>query len=281
MITGNTKIIGILGSPVGHSLSPVMHNAAFEALALDYRYIPLPVAPEQLAAAVHGLKSMGFVGANVTIPHKVTIMPYLDELDPSAQLAGAVNTLVIKQGKCIGYNTDAQGFIQSLATKNIRLQGKTAVILGAGGAARAVACGLVGHGIASIMIGTRSAVKAEAFVESIPGATKLQGCDWDQPLFVEALTQCDLLINCTPLGMKSNSVVVPPINWQAVNKTAIVCDVVYTPPLTPLLAMAEQHGHVTINGAGMLIEQGALAFELWTGKSAPRDIMRVAVGTLL
>lgn len=273
MITGKTKIVGILGYPVGHSLSPLMHNAAFSALELDYIYVPLPVDPDHLGQAVAGLKAMGFVGANVTIPHKVTIMPYLDELDRSAELVGAVNTIVIRKGRCIGYNTDVQGFIQSLTAKNITIKGKNAVIMGAGGAARAVVCGLIEHGIEQIIIGTRSNLKAQEFVKLFPAGTHIQGCDWHDESFVHNLQQCDLLINCTPIGMSANYEVPLPINWQDLKSDAIICDLIYNPPFTQFLVQAQSRGHMVINGAGMLVEQGALAFELWTGQKAPRHIM--------
>ena len=273
MITGKTKIVGIIGCPLGHSLSPLIHNAAFAALELDYVYIPLPVQPDDLGQVVTGLKTMGFVGANVTIPYKVTIMPYLDELDISAQLAGAVNTIVLTAGRSIGYNTDAQGFIHSLTTKNIPIKGKTAVIMGAGGAARAVICGLVAAGIGHIIVGSRSAAKLQDFVEIFPKETNIQGCDWHGEEFVNGLTQCDILINCTPIGMSSSLEEQLPIHWKDVKSTATVCDLIYNPPLTQFLADAQNRGHRTLNGAGMLVEQGALAFELWTKEKAPRSIM--------
>ena len=281
MITGKTQTIGILGWPVAHSLSPAMHNAAFADLALDYSYIPLPVHPDHLEQAIQGLKSMGFVGVNVTIPHKVTIMPFLDEIDPSAQLAGAVNTVVIKQGKTIGYNTDAQGFVLSLTTKDVTINNKTAVIMGAGGAARAVVCGLLAQGIKKIIIGTRSQLKAEDFVKTFPNRNNLQGCNWDEEIFRNEIRQCDILINCTPIGMEANSKETLPVQWQDVPKATLVCDLIYNPPLTPFLIAAQKHGHVIINGAGMLIEQGALAFELWTGKKAPRHIMFTTIAKLM
>lgn len=277
MITGKTKIIGILGWPVDHSLSPTMHNEAFAALALDYCYIPLPVPPTHLQQAVEGIKSMGFIGVNVTIPHKVTIMPYLDELDSSAKLVGAVNTIVIKNGKCIGYNTDAQGFIQSLLAKNITIKDKTAVIMGAGGASRAVVAGLIQHGIANIMIGARNVTKGQEFIKKFPDYHHLQSCDWQAEIFSNAIKECDLLINCTPVGMEVSHNASLPVNWQDVRPTVAVCDLIYNPPLTPFLIAAKQRGHVIINGAGMLIEQGALAFELWTGQQAPRHIMHAMI----
>lgn len=273
MISGKTKTVGIIGWPIGHSLSPLMHNAAFAALELDYTYIPLPVPPDKLSEAVMGLKSMGFIGANVTIPHKVTIMPYLDELDVSAQQAGAVNTIVIKDGRCIGYNTDGQGFIQSLLAKQLTIKGKTAVIMGAGGAARAVVCGLIAHGIEKIVIGGRSEAKTREFVKLFPEEANIRGYDWRDQIFSDTLTQCDILINCTPIGMSLNKDTELPVNWQALKVSAAVCDLIYNPPLTQFLTDAQSRGHTVINGTGMLIEQGALAFELWTGEMAPRNIM--------
>jgi shikimate dehydrogenase len=273
MITSKTKKIGILGWPLGHSLSPIMQNAAFEALQLDYIYVPLPVHPDDLAQAVAGLKALNFAGANVTIPHKVAIMPYLDEIDSSAQLIGAVNTIVIKEGKSIGYNTDAQGFIQSLTAKNVNIAGKSVVILGAGGAARAIICGLIQHGIDQITIGARNRAKAEDFIKSFPNPTNMQACGWNESPFNNRLRDCNILVNCTPVGMDADKKEELPIIWNNVNTKAVVCDLIYNPPITEFLVSAQDRGHMIINGSGMLVEQGALAFELWTGKPAPRKIM--------
>ena len=273
MITGKTKLVGLIGYPVGHSLSPLMHNAAFSALELNYIYVPLPVEPDHLEQALVGLKAMGFVGVNVTIPHKVAIIPYLDEIDRSAELVGAVNTIVIREGRCIGYNTDAQGFIQSLTSKDITMKGKNAVIMGAGGAARAVVCGLIDHGISQIVIGTRNKLKAQDFIKLFPAEINIQGCDWQEKIFTDAITQCDILINCTPIGMSANNEVALPINFQDLKASALVCDLTYNPPMTRFLTYAQSRGHMVINGAGMLVEQGALAFELWTDEIAPRNIM--------
>ncbi|GMA99454.1 shikimate dehydrogenase [Pelosinus sp. IPA-1] len=273
MITSKTKKIGILGWPLGHSLSPLMHNAAFTALNLDYVYVPLPVQPENLAQAVAGLKAMDFTGANVTIPHKVAIMSYLDEIDLSAQLVGAVNTILIKEGKCIGYNTDAQGFIQSLTRNNVTIMDKKAVIMGAGGAARAVASGLIQNGIQQITIGTRNPLKAQEFTCLFPNFKNLLGCNWRDSTFTNQVKECDILINSTPIGMSANEKEELPILWENVNKDAAICDLIYNPPMTAFLNAAQIRGYRTINGAGMLVEQGALAFELWTDKQAPRTIM--------
>ena len=154
-IGSKTRTVGILGWPLGHTLSPLMHNAAFAATGLDYVYLPFPVAPEQLAAAINGLKALGFAGANVTIPHKITVQAYLDRIDASAQMAGAVNTIVFRDGQSTGYNTDAGGFIGSLSAVNRQMDGKSAVLLGAGGAARAIATGLVNQGCRCLTIVSR------------------------------------------------------------------------------------------------------------------------------
>lgn len=273
MITGKTKKIGILGWPLGHSLSPLMHNAAFTALDLDYVYVPLPVQPENLAQAVAGLKAMDFTGANVTIPHKVAIMSYLDEIDPSAQFVGAVNTILIKEGKCIGYNTDSQGFIQSLTRKSVTIRGKKAVVIGAGGAARAVASGLIQNGIHQITIGARNSLKAQEFTNFFPNFKNLLGCNWQDSTFTNQVKECDILINSTPIGMSTSEKEELPILWENVNQDATICDLIYNPPMTAFLNSAQIRGYRIVNGAGMLVEQGALAFELWTDKQAPRTIM--------
>ena len=277
MITSKTKKIGILGWPLGHSLSPIMHNAAFKFLHLDYVYVPLPVHPENLAQAIAGLKAMEFTGVNVTIPHKVEIMSYLDEIDFSAQLVGAVNTVVIKEGKTIGYNTDAQGFVQSILSNGIKITEQTAIILGAGGAARAVACGLFQHGIKKIIIGARNLEKAQQFVKLFSTNVDIQAYDWEDSGFQNLLQECDILINSTPIGMSVNDTEVLPISWETLNPEAAVCDLIYNPSKTQLLLSAEEYGHIAINGLGMLIEQGALAFELWTGEKGPRQIMSDAL----
>jgi shikimate dehydrogenase len=249
MITGRTKKIGILGWPVDHSLSPLMQNAAFESLHIDYVYIPLPVESKYLAQAIAGLKVLGFTGANVTIPHKVAIMSYLDEIDSSAQIIGAVNTVVIKEGKCIGYNTDAQGFIQSLITENVIIAGKSAVIMGAGGASRAVACGLIQHGINHITVGARNLEKVQKFVKGFPVFPNIEGCDWNENIFKNCIRNCDILINCTPLGMSADDKEELPIIWDDVSTNTIVCDLIYNPSITPFLTSAQNHGNKIINGA--------------------------------
>lgn len=274
-ITGKTKKVGIIGWPLGHAASPRIHNAAFAALGLDFIYLYLPVAPENIAGAVAGLKTLGFDGANVTIPHKVAIMPFLDELDESAKLAGAVNTIVIKNGNSVGYNTDFSGFIQSLRLAKVDIAGKKTVIFGAGGACRAVAAAFVRHGADAVAILARDSSKAAATAGlfSSFGFAPLSGYGWDEAACLDVSAQADILVNSTPLGMSPNCDAMPPVRWDVINPAAVFVDLIYNPRVTMLLKEAMARGHKTINGEGMLIEQAAAAFMLWTGQEAPREVM--------
>ncbi|MDR7866005.1 MAG: shikimate dehydrogenase [Sporomusaceae bacterium] len=276
MITGKTKVCAVIGWPVEHSLSPPIHNAAFAAVGLDYVYVPLAVAPDALGAAVAGFRAAGLAGINVTVPHKVNIIPFLDALDRSAELVGAVNTVVFAAGRATGHNTDLAGFVNSLTAAGVAIAGRRAVLLGAGGAARAVAWGFIEHGAAAITVGARDAAKATAFAVSFP-AGSVAGCGWQGEAFAASLGCCDILVNCTPIGMYPRAAEEAPLDWAALNPEAAVCDLIYTPPLTKFLARARERGHLTVGGAGMLIEQGAAAFTLWTGREAPRDAMRAAL----
>jgi len=272
MITAHTQIVGLFGWPLGHSLSPALQNAAFTAAGIDAVYLPFPVQPERLEQAVNAIRALNFTGVNVTIPHKMAVIPFLDELDISAQLVGAVNTIVHKDGRCRGYNTDAEGFIRSLLTKGISIDDRIAVVVGAGGAARAIVAGLIAHGCKEIVIGARNELQAVHLAKTFSGTT-ISGTDWRADHFTKALQGCNLLINCTPLGMNAYSDHSLPVDWSQVNTGAVVCDLVYNPPMTDFLYAAQKHGHTTISGAGMLLEQGMLAFSLWTGQSAPRAVM--------
>ncbi len=275
MITGKTKVCAVIGWPVEHSLSPSIQNAAFAAAGLDYVYVSLAVAPDALAAAVAGFRAAGLAGINVTVPHKVNIIPFLDALDRSAELVGAVNTVVFAAGRATGHNTDLAGFVNSLAAAGITIPGRRVVILGAGGAARAVAWGCLTNEAAGVTVGARDTVKAAAFAAAFP-AGAVAGCGWHDAAFAAALGRCDILVNCTPLGMYPNVGEDVPLDWASLNPGAAACDLIYTPPLTAFLARARERGHLTVGGAGMLIEQGAAAFTLWTGREAPREAMRAA-----
>ena len=271
-ITGHTKLYGLLGWPVGHTASPAMQNAAFAALQINAAYVPLAVEPAKIADAINSLITLGFAGANVTVPHKVEIMSFVDELDEMARRIGAVNTLVFHEGRAKGYNTDAPGFAASLARKAVEVQGRRVVLLGAGGAARAVAAGLAEAGAASVSVAARRPEQAD-WLEAATGKRGLAVALGAPDEVGNLLSQCDLLVQCTSLGMQGKSLgQCPAISWESLKKDAVCCDIVYRPLQTAFLQEAVSRGHRTVTGEGMLAEQGALAFELWTGQTAPRDV---------
>lgn len=273
VFTGKTKNLGVIGYPIKHSLSPVIQNTAIQEAGIDYAYIAMPIAPEDLEKAVIGLKALNFTGFNVTIPHKVNIMQYLDEIDEMAKLIGAVNTVHIKDGKLYGYNTDAIGFINPLLKENVEIKDKTTVILGAGGACRAVVCGLIKQGIKNIILAVRNPVKAQLLANDFKDLVDIKVCDWHSEEFKQYLAQGDLLVNTTPLGMEGNIDSKPPVDWESVKKSAFVYDIVYIPAETKFLQEAKEYGHKILNGERMLAEQGAAALHLWTDKDINVDIM--------
>lgn len=274
MFTGKTKNIGIIGYPIEHSLSPAMQNAAIKKIGIDYSYIAMPVNPYQLKQAILGLKVLGFKGFNVTIPHKINIIPLLDEIDDHAKMIGAVNTVVIQQGKMIGYNTDSVGFITALEKNNFTVHGKHAILLGAGGAALAVIWGLITSGITSLTIGVRNVNKAKPLITKFENYIKINVLDWSDKSFHLALKSCDLLINATPLGMAPYIEQTPPVEWELITKKTFVCDLIYNPISTKFLNLAKENGNHIMNGEGMLVEQGAAAFKLWTGLPASTEVMQ-------
>ena len=274
MFTGKTKNLAIMGWPVEHSLSPAMQNAALARAGLDYAYIALPVPPESLEKAVAGLKSMGFCGWNVTIPHKTAIMSFLDELDDSAEIIGAVNTVVHRDGKLKGYNTDAAGFLRGLEQANIDLSGQQVIVLGAGGAARAVLWGLCKAKAKKIVLGVRNPAKAEALARRFRDLAETEIFGWEEPAFREEMKKAALLVNTTPLGMAPKTEEMPPVDLSLLPETAAVYDIIYTPARTRLLREAERLGHLTVNGEYMLSGQGAEAFWLWTGRRPDENLMR-------
>ena len=271
--TGKTKNLGLIGYPVEHSLSPVMQNPALQAAALDYSYIAMPVKEAELETGIKGLRSLGFRGWNVTIPHKVAIMKYLDEADPAARIIGAVNTVKVEDGRLLGYNTDAVGFITALHKTGFMTKDSHVVVLGAGGAARAVLWGLIEAGAESICLGVRNPEKAQALADLFSSYKKIQVEEWQSDGCKKALLQADLLVNTTPLGMYPHMDAMPPIHWDSLNKQAMVYDIIYTPAKTKLLQEAENRGHRILNGEGMLVEQGAQAFRLWTGAEPDVSLM--------
>jgi len=278
-IDGQTRLLGIVGWPVEHTLSPAMHNSAFAALGLNSVYLALPVPPEKLEAALLGLAALGFRGANVTVPHKESVMQYLEETTPAAQAMGAVNTiLVAEDGRMIGDNTDSAGFLAALHAARFDPRGRRVLVLGAGGAARAVVYALARSG-ARVTVLNRTLASAAALVlylaPAVP-AGSLSARPLTNDFLAEEATQADLLVNATTVGMwpHDDSSLWP--ESLPLPSSLVVCDLVYRPRQTELLRQARQAGAMTIEGMEMLAHQGALAFEMWTGRPAPLEVMRAA-----
>jgi len=267
-ITGKTKIVCLIGYPVGHSLSPKMHNACFLHLNMDWAYLPFPVKPENLEGAIRGLGCLGVVGCNVTIPHKIEAMKYLTEIDKKALKIGAVNTLLFNKGKIQGFNTDGDGFIASLKEIGFEPQGKNVLLLGAGGAGRAIGISLASCGIKKLAIFDLNEERGNSLGHSIE--KDIEAVSLKK---IENLDGIDLLINATPCGMKENDPL--PCDPSLIQEGQIVYDVIYKK--TPLLIEAEKRGARIMNGMEMLIHQGALSFKLWTGVYPPIDVMRKAI----
>ncbi|MBF0329072.1 MAG: shikimate dehydrogenase [Nitrospirae bacterium] len=273
MIKGTTKIIGIFGYPVEHTKSPAMHNAAFEHLGLDYCYVPFSVKPEGLKAAVDGIRAFGLAGVNITVPHKETVLPFLDKLSEEASFIGAVNTVKNENGILTGYNTDGIGFMRSLEEKGVQAKGKKVLILGAGGAARAVGYALCKESF-ECHIYNRTVEKGIALCGHLAKAGgKVRMADNDSINDKVFLSEMDILINTTSVGLAESDA--PLLKTSLLAPGQIVCDLIYKQ--TSFLKEASKAGCVTMNGLGMLLWQGAAAFEIWTAAKAPVEIMRKAL----
>jgi shikimate dehydrogenase len=272
-ISGKTKVIGLFGCPVEHSLSPAMHNAAFEYLNLDYCYVTFSVRPDLLADAVKAIRALNLSGVNVTVPHKENVIPFLDEVTEDASFIGAVNTIKNDDGNLTGYNTDGRGFMQSLSETAINVKNKKILIVGAGGASRAIGYYLSKE-VSDIYLCDVNKKKAEslmAHLSSIKNNVSL--IDSDSLKSSDFLSTVDIVINATPLGLKPDDPM--PVDISRLNKNHIVCDLIYKE--TPLLKEASKIGCKTMDGLGMLLWQGVFAFEIWTGIMPPVKIMREAL----
>ncbi|HIJ80105.1 MAG TPA: shikimate dehydrogenase [Desulfuromonadales bacterium] len=274
-INGTTQVVGIIGYPVGHSLSPAMHNAAFAAAGLDYTYIPFPVHPDNLGAAVIGLTAAGITGFNVTIPHKTAIMPFIDTLHESAEAAGAVNTVLIRDGVLTGYNTDGDGFIQA-ATQELGFttSGSDVVIIGAGGGARGAIAALCRNGVRRIVICNRTVGKAAALASNFSQRypeTEFRITSQDE-MPSSDLSSASLLVNTTSLGMNGENLDF--IQLSSMPYNAGIFDMVYAPPETALMKKAAKAGIRAVNGLGMLAAQGEHAFSIWAGQKPPQGVMK-------
>lgn len=269
-ITSRTRLYCLIGHPVEHSVSPQMHNSAFRHLGLDSVYLSFDVEPEELSRTISGLRALKVEGFNVTIPHKVSVMEHLDGLDESSIEVGAVNTVARRDGRLVGYNTDVYGVKKSLEDYGVRCGGR-ALILGAGGAARAAVCALRALGFGEVIIANRTMSRAVELVRRFRDKNfSLRAVKMSEAK--EYSGESDLIINATPIGMWPK-VDETPLTSEHIPRGAVVFDMIYNPLKTRLLEEAEKAGAKTISGLKLLVEQAARAFQLWTGLDPPRDVM--------
>jgi shikimate dehydrogenase len=275
-ISGKTKVIALIGYPIEHTMSPAMHNAAFREMGIDCVYVAFGVKSEGLEKAIAGLRGLNMPGMNVTIPHKVNVIPLLDRLDPLAEKIGAVNTIVNDNGTLTGYNTDATGFLQPLLENGFNPDGKNIVVVGAGGAARAVTYSLADKGAGLAIVNRAEEIDwAEKLAEQLSGdfGREVKALELTKENLAGALEKADMLVNATLLGMipDAGTTAVPA---ELIRPGMIVYDVVYNPLKTRLIQEAEAAGAVTYSGIDMLVWQGVMASEKWTGKKPPFDLMK-------
>jgi shikimate dehydrogenase len=275
-ISGKTRLCGIIGNPIEHTMSPAMHNAAFRQMGVDYLYVPFKVKQEELARAIDGVKALNIRGLNVTIPHKVAVIRFLDKLDHLAEKIGAVNTIVNDDGVLTGYNTDGAGFLQALRERGIEPGGKNIVILGAGGASRAISFSLADRGAHLVILNRRLELDwAEELASRISQtfSKEVEALELNRENLARVLDRADIVVNATSMGMTPN-IDETPVTSDLLKPDLTVFDIVYNPIKTRLLREAEAAGARTVSGLDMLAWQGALAFEKWIGLKAPIELMR-------
>ena len=270
MTRSASRFVGILGWPLEHTLSPVIHNVAFRAVGLDWTYLAFPVPPERLSDAIAGLRALGSAGANVTMPHKQTVIPLLDGISGDARAVGAVNTIQRLGDRLIGHNTDVDGFREFVSEEaGVAVRGTSCVVLGAGGAARAIVRALEELGVGEVSVVARREEAAESVAGSArPGFAR--AAPWER---ARALAEASgVIVNCTPLGMRGEDV----LPGASFHEGQLVVDLIYQPPTTPLLDNARAAGAVAWGGLGMLVLQAAASFGIWTGQDPPTDVMSAA-----
>lgn len=267
-LDGSTKVFCIFGSPVHHSLSPLFQTFLLQKAGLNGVYVPFEVKPESIGDAVIGLRSLGICGANITVPLKQEIVPFLDDISPEAKFIGAVNTVIRQEEKLLGDNTDGKGFVASLKYgRNIAIADKQIMVFGLGGAAKSIIYSLMAENAGIIYVASRSRDKARSFCDQMNQHFQSEQC---RPVesysseFVSVLTLSDVLVNCSPLGLSDNDPV--PFDTMLCKPSALIYDIIYNPWSTRLLEIAKTHNLAVMNGMNMLIGQGLLSFELWTGK---------------
>lgn len=281
MINTKTKLLGLLGNPLEHSFSPLMHNEAYKKNNMNYLYLPIEVEEGNIEEVLNGIKHMNFIGLNVTIPYKIKIMEYLDEIDPLAEKIGSVNTVKIKNKKLIGYNTDGIGLLKSLEKDSkVKVRENRFLILGAGGASRSIAMTLADKGAKNIVIANRTINKAKSLSEEVNDKSK-KCCNYIDINDIEnVIKETDIIINTTSLGMYPK-IENCPMDTGLLNKNHLVSDIIYNPIKTKLLIEAEKKGCKIQNGLGMLVNQGAEAFKIWTEEEAPVKDMEEVINNLI
>jgi shikimate dehydrogenase len=276
VISGKTRIYGIFGHPVEHTFSPGMHNAAFKKLGMDACYVPFAVQPGHLVDAARAVVPLGLGGLNITVPHKEKIIPCLDGLSEEARLIGAVNTIEVKDGKLVGHNTDGRGFLRSLKEHaKFDPRGKRFLFIGSGGAARAVGFSLALAGAQKIVFRDVDTHKAGLLAQDIKEKTGVDTRTIPAEAVAAYAAEADCLINATPMGLRKGDPL--PLSRDCIQPHHLVCDLVYNPPETPLLSAAKARRAKRLGGIGMLLFQGVIAFEIWTGKKAPVSVMKSAL----
>jgi shikimate dehydrogenase len=278
MISGKTKVCGLIGDPVEHSLSPCFQNAAFQNRGLDFIYVAFKVEKGRLEAAVAGMRSLGIFGLNVTMPHKIDVIQYLNELDETAKSIGSVNTILNKKGKLVGSTTDGKGALEALKYNSVDPSGKKVVVLGAGGASRSVSFALAKE-VKELVILNRTLGKAEELVKELGTIhavnASVKAGELNHHNTQQELRDADVLINATSVGMRPREGLTP-VDSSFLRSDLAVFDLVYEPLETRLLAEAKKKGATTIDGLTMLVFQGAVSFETWTGVKAPVEVMMKA-----
>jgi shikimate dehydrogenase len=277
-INSDTSLLALFGNPLGHSLSPVMHNATLERMKLNYLYLPFEIFPDKLEEAIKAIIALNIRGVNVTIPYKEKVIPYLDDLSEEAAACGAVNLISNDKGRLVGYNTDGKAFVAALLEEGVSISGQ-AVIIGAGGAARAVAYELARQGIRQLDFLDIDYERAAGLAEFIAGST---GCRSSAGIMNEkefaALSRlADIIVNCSPVGMHPFTEESPLNRIDSVGKNTVLCDLIYNPLETRFLRLGRERGLKTINGLGMFVHQGALSLQILLNVSPPFDYMKEVV----
>lgn len=269
-----SELVAAFGCPIDENPTGVMEEAAFREKNLDYRYLTIKVNPGDLQAAMEGVKAFQMKGINLTIPHKVEVLKYLDELSPAAAIIGAVNTVINKEGRLYGENTDGKGFLQSMEQEGVSPLGKKVTVIGAGGAARAIAVECALAGAVKVTVINRDEERGRELADLLKQKTNAETefCPFLKGVDIAADT--DILVNATSIGLYPDCDSKPDINYDTITSSMTVADVVFNDPNTKFLAEAENRGAKVINGLGMLVNQGALNFEMWAGVKAPVDVMK-------